>query len=385
MGAVGYDSVTVDVSEITAIFVDDSNTTGVEDGTADHPYNTIQEGLGAAAAGEEVWVDDSGNNYVGPITLAANVVLLSTNWDDTDGDDQADIHSTGSTPVVTGADGATIDGFKVYGGGRYGIRVNGVNTTIKNCLITEIVGNPVYGVYIENSTSSVVEKCEISIVHSNGNYTTVTGLTVASCTPSGTDHIVIKQNNINNIYTQGMLGGSYTSVQGMYISNSEETEVTNNIINNVAGGNYNNAYGVRFSGSDNSIFINNVVYNVRKTYYFYYAYGVYISGMTTMDCRNNIVTHIKRNIHVTRGYGVSAPASITWEYCDVWDTDNTAYVGGIAPGTGCITANPLYVSAGSDFHLAGGSPCINTGDPTIFDPDSSRSDMGCYGGPGGDW
>jgi len=27
------------------------------------------------------------------------------------------------------------------------------------------------------------------------------------------------------------------------------------------------------------------------------------------------------------------------------------------------------------------SPCIDNGDPTISDTDSSQSDMGCYGGP----
>jgi hypothetical protein len=46
-------------------------------------------------------------------------------------------------------------------------------------------------------------------------------------------------------------------------------------------------------------------------------------------------------------------------------------------GTGTITANPLFVSsAGKDFHLNAGSPCINTGDPAILDPDNSRSDIG---------
>ena len=61
------------------------------------------------------------------------------------------------------------------------------------------------------------------------------------------------------------------------------------------------------------------------------------------------------------------------------------YTGGIAPGTGCITADPLFVAVSTDFHLASGSPCINAGDPAILDVDNSRSDMGCYGGPGGDW
>jgi len=35
-----------------------------------------------------------------------------------------------------------------------------------------------------------------------------------------------------------------------------------------------------------------------------------------------------------------------------------------------------------NWHLIGGSPCSNAGDPARYDPDGSRSDMGCYGGYG---
>lgn len=45
-----------------------------------------------------------------------------------------------------------------------------------------------------------------------------------------------------------------------------------------------------------------------------------------------------------------------------------------------LVANPLFVST-SNFHLQAGSPAINTGDPTLKDPDGTRSDIGAYGGP----
>ncbi|MCD6218369.1 hypothetical protein J7L05_11015 [bacterium] len=48
---------------------------------------------------------------------------------------------------------------------------------------------------------------------------------------------------------------------------------------------------------------------------------------------------------------------------DVYDISSSRYSGGIVEGTGCINADA----------------------PTILDFDSSRSDMGCYGGPGWDW
>jgi len=49
---------------------------------------------------------------------------------------------------------------------------------------------------------------------------------------------------------------------------------------------------------------------------------------------------------------------------------------------GCIDSDPLFVStANLDFHLSPGSPCINTGNPSLTDPDGSVSDMGYFGGP----
>ncbi len=46
-----------------------------------------------------------------------------------------------------------------------------------------------------------------------------------------------------------------------------------------------------------------------------------------------------------------------------------------------LSLDPQFTDAGSgDFHLSPASPCIDTGDPTMLDPDGSRIDMGAYGG-----
>ncbi len=51
-----------------------------------------------------------------------------------------------------------------------------------------------------------------------------------------------------------------------------------------------------------------------------------------------------------------------------------------AGNQGCIDQDPLFTSS-SDFHIADGSPGWNTGQPSLSDPDGSRSDMGYFGGP----
>lgn len=38
-----------------------------------------------------------------------------------------------------------------------------------------------------------------------------------------------------------------------------------------------------------------------------------------------------------------------------------------------------------DFTLGVGSPALDAGDPSVRDADGSRSDMGAFGGPNGDW
>lgn len=49
---------------------------------------------------------------------------------------------------------------------------------------------------------------------------------------------------------------------------------------------------------------------------------------------------------------------------------------------GCIDEDPSFVSIPDmDYHISQGSPCWNTGNPTLNDPDGSRSDMGYFGGP----
>ena len=101
---------------------------------------------------------------------------------------------------------------------------------------------------------------------------------------------------------------------------------------------------------------------------------------------------IKNNIIVSNGtYGifcdaVSSTGNIS--YNDVWNNSINYFDQGTGapftplPGTGEIHQDPVFED--SDYHLAEGSPCIDTGAPgsKYNDPDGTRNDMGAYGGPG---
>jgi hypothetical protein len=96
---------------------------------------------------------------------------------------------------------------------------------------------------------------------------------------------------------------------------------------------------------------------------------------TNIPVTNNIVVNSTGSGIKCSGSPVPAPT-----YCDVWN--NTTNYEGCAPGTGCISLDPLFVNAaGSDYHLALHSPAIDAGDPNPVsnDPDGSRGDMGVYG------
>jgi hypothetical protein len=63
---------------------------------------------------------------------------------------------------------------------------------------------------------------------------------------------------------------------------------------------------------------------------------------------------------------------------------------GVLPvfNTGNIVRAPGFIDdAARNYRLAAGSNCINMGDPAAGynDPDTSRNDIGAYGGPDGNW
>ncbi len=70
------------------------------------------------------------------------------------------------------------------------------------------------------------------------------------------------------------------------------------------------------------------------------------------------------------GQQVYQPVSLTY-----------SIVQGGYPGTGNLTSDPLFVNAAAgNFQLQANSPAKNSGDPTTFNADGSRADMGAYGG-----
>ena len=144
---------------------------------------------------------------------------------------------------------------------------------------------------------------------------------------------------------------------GIYIRAGDDHSIFNNKI-------YDN--GTTFDG----IYVYNGATNcdVTQCSVYEHKYGIRYAMSSSGDIKDSIVTNA-----IT--YGISSDAStVTITYSDAWGSG--ANYNGCSAGTGCISADPLWVNPGSgDFTLGSGSPCDNTG--------SDGGDMGYRAPTGG--
>jgi len=148
-------------------FVDGDNDTGVEDGTPEHPYNTIQEGVDSAGTGNPIFVDDAADDYLENILLSDNQTLASTMLL-SDGNTYASLLPPdldgGAGDAITLADGNTIERINIVGGDT-GIAGNGIGgtTLIKNVTIENVTGQ---GIDIQNSSG--IFTIELTTIRDSG-------------------------------------------------------------------------------------------------------------------------------------------------------------------------------------------------------------------------
>jgi len=214
----------------------------------------------------------------------------------------------------------------------------------------------------------------LSIIHGGGN--------------SG-DVVFASGNNIDNdtkflgfTVTGAISGGSMPGGAGIFCNSGAKPDISNN---HVEG----NDFGIVTWNQSNAYIHNNVV--VYQTFD-----GIVVSANPTVI--NNTVVGNRIGINDGGGYGPTVMNNIVTAstlygiyavgtspvltYNDVWN--NATNYQNCSPGTGSISADPVFINPANDFHLQSGSPCIDAGNPGVQynDPDGSRNDMGAYGGPG---
>ncbi|MBU1023507.1 right-handed parallel beta-helix repeat-containing protein [bacterium] len=419
-----YNYVQITVSEDMSdmIYVDDSNTSGIEDGTQANPYNTIQEGVDAAPVNYTVLVDDSGNAYEEQVDMKSNIIVRSGNWDDSDGTGRAFIDgpeavNTHSVYFYNVTD-ATIEGFRIgFAGPCDGydwtqmLRVDGGSgITVEDCLFTGQTDRyKVYPIFVNNASGVEIANCRIASIDrgfSQNGCVSFRGIYAQSCPGlivrnnvladirstedeaskeiniieiSGSANVIIKNNLIHHIIPRAGVGymGAIL-MKGIYLNNCPGSELANNTIDSM--------------DSSDAYFINQVM-------------AFFIEGSDGVTFTNNIVTHIySSGFPPPLARGVQAyNCSVVCDFTDIYDIgpggNGANYFGSASPGVGAISANPLYIDPGNEqYDISDVSPA-RWGDPSFvdwddlgppsndpgnYDPDT-RSRMGCHGGPGGDW
>ena len=313
-------------------------------------YSTVQGAVDAAAYGSVVLV--SGGTYHENIQLKSGVVLQG------EGAGTTTLSGTGNGSVVSAVNvdsAAKIDGFTITGGNSavYGGGLHNAmsSPTISNNVIAgNVTGDRGGGIYNINGSSPL-------IMHN-----TITGNSA-----SGGGGGLFNQNNSSPVISGNVITANSATWCGGGICNSEGSSptISNNIITaNTA------AYGGGIGNSESSPVISNntIVANTANDY----AGGIDNGSGSSPVISNNIVAS-------NTGGGISCGnAATVIDYNDVWS--NSSYdVSGCTVGLHGISAAPLFVaSAGGDFRLQPGSPCVDAGDTSAL-PSQLTTDI--YGNP----
>jgi len=235
----------------------------------------------------------------------------------------------------------------------------GANATLKNVLLDDNSARSGSGIYLTNS-SPELENVSISNNSSNDDGG---GLhCVSNSSPS-----LKNVNIINN--SAGTHGG------GIRCQDNSSPSLENVLIaNNTAlqkGG------GLHCRENSNPSLVNVTITNNSA--------GDVCGGIYIRDNSNPILMNtLLWNNTLQQIYFISDnnPSTITISYSDIQDGQDSIVTndnGTVIWGDGNIDVDPVFVdTANGNYHLLASSQCINGGDPTTFDSDGSRADMGAY-------
>lgn len=246
-------------SDSNIIYIDDNNTDGPWDGTIEHPFQYIQDGIDHAIKGGTVFVfngtygrKEIPQNYDNIVLINKSINLVGEDKNKTIIDGNT---NWGNLVEIT-ADWVNISGFTInhtdYGW--KGISINSNKTTIRN---------------------NIVKNTQVCISFYLSNNNTVTGNLLSN---NGLGIGIEK--SINNIISDNNISNNYLGIDLLYSSNYNIIK-DNNIINN---GYWGEVGGIRvwYSGK-NTISSNNIISNNGAGIDFHYSSSNTILDNTISD------------------------------------------------------------------------------------------------------
>lgn len=285
------------------IYVDDDNINGPWDGTLEHPFQFIQDGIDAAINSDTVFVfSGTYNEYIligksinligedrnstiitegGEINYVDHAKVSGFTIKDTfDLDEVSNVIITGNIIKDISNDDTFI----------YGIKMDGSYNTIKENTFKNIDGDA-FAIKFSGSNNNIIGNT-ISDMNDEGigiyigwaPNSTVIGNTITSITGigiwvKGSPHSTIKENTITNI------DGDHSA--GIYVFSSVYNIIEENVITNINSGFF--AVGINLDHSSNITIDKNTIKDVHCLFG---GFGVYLTWSTyNFITRNNFISN----------------------------------------------------------------------------------------------
>jgi hypothetical protein len=185
---------------------------------------------------------------------------------------------------------------------------------------------------------------------------------------AGSGNGILKYVGTRPTITNNIIRFTQYGADAIFLDYTDSAKVFNNLI----------IIGTGYGGINNNYTLYTKMYN---------NYIVGNSGAYGISAGPNDI--IKNNVVTDANIGIVpyTTQNLTFQYNNFWN--NNVNYSGFTPDTTNISIDPMVVNDDStqgklNFHLQKYSPLIDAGDPSVLDKDSTRSDIGLYGGPYGD-
>ena len=296
-------------------------------------YSTIQKAIDAAKDGCVIHV--AAGTYNESLNFKGKKITVTAD----EGPQVTTIQSLTAGFAVIFTSGETKDSilekFTITSPGKHGVLCQKSSPTVRNNIITGgVPASSGYGVEITEGNPTIDS-------NTITNYRTGIWIGYSASSYSST----ISNNTIS--------GNTYG---GIYETGGGADNITHNLVINNVG-----AFGIGIMASAHPKIINNTIMGNK---------GSGIITYSSAEIKNNIIS--SNTIYGIYRYGTVNPVHT---YNDIWNNTKGSFAGGISDGAGEIHLDPMLDST---YHPIFGSPAIDTGDPLLFDPDGTRSDIGNY-------
>jgi hypothetical protein len=416
----------VSFSQAETIYVDEDNVAGPWDGTPEHPYQHIQDGIDAASNGDTVLVRDGMYKGAGNVNLDFHGKAITVRSEDGPDNCIIDCEKVVSTRGFYFHSGegpdSVVDGLTIQngssgfwpddrnGGGIY-CRDNS-SPTIRNNIITKNWATFGSGIYCDSSSPMIANNMIIEnwatdgggiLVKSNSSPEIMNNSIAENIADEGGGIYCVSSSPMikGNIITENV--GFDCGGGGIYCDSSTPAIVGNTIAENSGSTGEGAFYGFGgggiacHSGSSAKITDNVIIGNWAG-----FGGGIHCNASSAIVANNTVVGNMGgggAGICCYWNSYVTVTNTILWEnraYVslssilveDCWDpVDSGVYIshsnvqGGLSGchgpfltwGPGNMDAVPLFVDAANgDYHLRGSSPCMGRG---ITSPDVPDEDI----------